>query len=179
MIDLSRWINPTTVLTTEADAHAVGQAGAAGAFLQAANGLLGALVVALDIDGYLALMRRGTAAIYGEGSEAGQAGLAMMTPAMVYFIIATSVATALVYVVLGWVQWRKPNVVIPLLLGLLSAYGLLTMFLSLLNGKVAQIQTPVWQLFLSVVVGLVSVVFFYNGFRGADRLSKLRREAVV
>lgn len=179
MIDLSRWINPTTVLTTEADAHAVGQAGAAGAFLQAANGLLGALVVALDIDGYLALMRRGMAAIYGEGSEAGQAGLAMMTPAMVYFIIATSVATALVYVVLGWVQWRKPNVVIPLLLGLLSAYGLLTMFLSLLNGKVAQIQTPVWQLFLSVVVGLVSVVFFYNGFRGADRLSKLRREAVV
>jgi hypothetical protein len=179
MIDLSRWINPTTVLTTEAEAHAAGRAGAAGAWLQAANGLLGALVIALDVDGYLALMRRTTAAIYGEGSEMGQAGLAMMTPAMVYFTIATSVVAALVYVVLGWVQWRKPNVVIPLLLGLLTAYGLLTMLLSVLNGKVAQIQTPAWQLFLSIVVGLVSLVFFYNGFRGADRLSKLRREAVV
>lgn len=179
MIDLSRWINPTTVLTTEAEARAAGRAGAAGAFLQAANGLLGALVVALNIDGYLGVMRRTTAAVYGEGSEAGRAGLAMMTPAMVYFIIATSVAVALVYVVLGWVQWRKPNVVIPLLLGLLSGYGLLTMVLSVLNGKAAQIQSPVWQLCLGVVVGLVSVVFFYNGFRGADRLSKLRREAVV
>ncbi len=136
MTDLPRWLNPTTVLTTEDDARVAGRAGAVGAFLQAANGLLGGLIIAVNIDGYLAQLRRVTVTLHGENSAAGQAGLAMMTPSLVYFTIATSVVISLVYAVLGWVQWRKPNAVIPLLLGLFSAYGLLTMALSGLNREV-------------------------------------------
>ena len=179
MTDLSRWINPTTVLTTEGEARTAGQAGAAGAFLQVANVLLGVLIIAVNVDGYLAQLRRAAVAVYGENSAAGQAGLAIMTPAMVYFTIATSVVIALVYVVLGWVQWRKPNVVIPLLLGLLTAYGLCTMLLSLVNGTAANAQVPLWRMAVGAVVGLVSLVLFYNGFRGANRLSNLRRQAAA
>ncbi len=179
MTDLSRWLDPTTVLTTEEEARTAGRGGAAGAFLQAAHGLLGALIIAVNVDGYLAQLRRVTIAMYGEGTPVGQASLAMMTPTMVYFTVATSVVVALVYAVVGWVQWRKPNVIIPLLLGLFTAYGVLSVLLSVLNGKFAQIQAPVWQSVLGVVIGLVSLVLFYNGFRGANRLSKLRQEAVA
>ncbi len=67
-----------------------------GAFLQAANGLLGGLIIAVNIDGYLAQLRRVTVTLYGENSAAGQAGLAMMTPSLVYFTIATSVVISLI-----------------------------------------------------------------------------------
>ncbi len=41
------------------------------------------------------------------------------------------------------------------------------MALSGLNGKFAQVQSPIWQWLLAVVVGVASLVLFYNGFKRA------------
>jgi hypothetical protein len=179
--DLSRMINPTTPIQTEGDALAVGRAGALGAFLMAAASVVGALEIVLSVDTYLAKMRQATIAMYGEGTEVARTALSMMTPSMIYMTVAVTLVFALIYAVLGAVQWRKPNVVIPLLLGLLSAYGLLTMLLGHLNGtaSAAQMHIPIWRQGLSAVVAIAALALFYNGFRGANRLSKLRNAATA
>lgn len=174
-------INPTASIQAEGDALAAGRAGALGAFLMATASVIGALEIVLSVNAYLAKMREATIALYGEGTEVGRAALSMMTPTMIYMTVTVTLVFALLYAVLGAVQWRKPNVVIPLLLGLLSAYGLLTMLLGQLNGSAvaAQMHIPIWRQFLSAAVAIAALVLFYNGFRGASRLSKLRREAAA
>lgn len=179
MADLSRMINPTASIQTQSDALAAGRAGALGAFLMAAASVIGSLEIFLTADAYLAKMRAATIAQYGEGTEVAQAALSMMTPTMIHMTVTMTLVFAVLYVVLGAVQWRKPNVIIPLLLGLLSAYGLATMLLAQLNGSAvaAQMHVPIWRQALSAVVAIAALLLFYNGFRGANRLSKLRREA--
>ena len=177
--DLVRILNPTLPLATEADAVAAGRAGAVAAFLTAASSLFGALMIILTADAYVAQLRETTIAMYGATSETAKASLAMMTPTLVYFTAITSLVFAAVYVVLGVVQWRKPNTVIPLLLGLFAVYGLVMMAIGHLSGSIAasHLHIPVWRQALSGVIALVAVVLFYNGFRGASRLSKLRAAA--
>jgi hypothetical protein len=179
--DLLRVINPMAPIETESDARTAGRAGAIGAFLMAAAGVIGALEMILTVDAYLAVMRDTTVAMYGEGTETTRAALTMMTPTMVYMTAAFSLVVVLVYAVLGAVQWRKPNAVIPLLLGLWSAYGLLMVLIGHLNGTAAaaHLHIPIWRQVLSVAVGMAALVFFYAGFRGANRLGKLRREAAA
>jgi len=175
MTDLSRWLNPAAAISTEDEALASGRAGAVGAFVTAAHGLFGALLIAVNIDGYLAQLRSVTSTMYGENSQAGQAAMAMMGPAMVYTTLALSFGIAAVFVVLGAVQWRKPNPVIPLLLGLLALYSLLMLILGMVNPATAHAHMiPVWRQVLAVVVDLVCLLLFYNGLRGANRLRKLR-----
>ena len=103
----------------------------------------------------------------------------MMTPQFVYITAVTSLIFALVIVVVGVVQWRKPNLVIPLILGLLTAYGLLTLLLGLLNGGAASaaMVVPMWRNVLAIVVDVVCLALFWAGFRGGKRLSDLRRAA--
>lgn len=178
MTDLSRWFNPAVAISTEDEALASGRAGAVGAFVTAAHGLFGAALIAVNIDGYLAQLRAVTAAMYGQDSATGQAAMAMMGPAMVYWTLTVSVVMAAVFVVLGVVQWRKPNAVIPLLMGLLTLYSLVTMLLAMVNPMTAGVHmVPVWRQALAVVVDLSCLLLFYNGLRGANRLRKLREAA--
>ncbi|MEJ2816248.1 MULTISPECIES: hypothetical protein [unclassified Caulobacter] len=178
MNDLSRWLNPAAAISTEDEALASGRAGAVGAFVSAAHGLFGAALIAVNIDGYLAQLRAVTATMYGESSQAGQAALAMMGPAMVYTTLAMSVGFAAVFAIVGVVQWRKPNAVIPLLLGLLALYSLLMLVLNMANPATASAHMiPAWRQALAVVVDLVCLLLFYNGLRGANRLRKLRDAA--
>jgi hypothetical protein len=178
MTDLSRWFNPTAPITTGDEALVSSRAGAIGAFIVAAHGLFGAALIAMNIDGYLAQLRAATAAMYGEASETARAAMAMMGPTMVYSTLAVSFAMAAVFVVLGVVQWRKPNAVVPLLMGLLTLYGLVTMGLGMINPATAGLHMiPAWRQALAVVVDLVCLLLFYNGARGANRLRKLREAA--
>lgn len=177
MTDLSRWFNPAVAISTEDEAVASGRAGAVGAFVVAAHGLFGAALIAVNIDGYLAQLRAVTATMYGESSQ-GHAAMAMMGPAMVYWTLTVSVVMAAVFAVLGVVQWRKPNAVIPLLMGLLTLYSLVMMLLGMVNPTTANLHmVPAWRQALAVVVDGVCLLLFYNGLRGANRLRKLREAA--
>jgi len=177
MTDLSRWLNPAAAISTEDEALASGRAGAVGAFVTAAHGLFGAALIAVNIDGYLAQLRSATTAMYGESSQ-GQAAMAMMGPAMVYWTLTVSVVMAAVFAVLGVVQWRKPNAAIPLLMGLLTLYSVVMMLLTMVNPMTAGVHMiPVWRQALAGVVDVICLLLFYNGLRGANRLRKLREAA--
>jgi hypothetical protein len=174
-------INPTKPVKTEDEARAAARAGAWGAFLMAVPGAAVALNMLFTADAYLAKLRAATIALYGEGSATAQAAMTMMTPQFVYITGATSLIFALVIVVLGVVQWRKPNLVIPLILGLLTAYGLLTLLLGLVNGSAASaaMAIPMWRNVLAAVVDVTCLALFWAGFRGGKRLSDLRRAATA
>jgi hypothetical protein len=173
-------INPTKPVKTEDEARAAARAGAWGAFVMAVPSAAAALNMLLTADAYLVKLRAATVALYGEGSATAEAALTMMTPQFVYITAVTSLIFALVIVVVGVVQWRKPNLVIPLILGLLTAYGLLTLLLGLLNGGAATAaMVPMWRNVLAVVVDVVCLALFWAGFRGGKRLSDLRRAATA
>jgi hypothetical protein len=177
MIDLSRWFNPAAALSTEGEALAACRAGAVGAFVMAANGLFGVLLTVTQIGPDMARLHRETAATLGHQTPAAREALSTIGPAMVYFILGVSGVLALVVAILGVVQWRKPNLVIPPPLGLVALYGLLTTVMGLVNGSAAaaaRAGMPFWRYDLSVVVSLVCLLLFYNGLRGARRLRKLR-----
>lgn len=173
-------INPTKPVKTEDEARAAARAGAWGAFVMAVPSAAAALNMLLTADAYLVKLRAATVALYGEGSATAEAALTMMTPQFVYITAVTSLIFALVIVVVGVVQWRKPNLVIPLILGLLTAYGLLTLLLGLLNGGAATAaMVPMWRNVLAIVVDVACLALFWAGFRGGKRLSDLRRAATA
>jgi hypothetical protein len=109
--------------------------------------------VEMVVDGYLAA--HVLAVMYGETGD-----LFQMTPggavdddaAIRLYLGGLGAWRGLVF--LGVVQWRKPNPIIPLLLGLFTAYGLL-----MLPGPGAPIRISRWRKALSVVV--VALVLFY------------------
>jgi hypothetical protein len=115
--------------------------------------------------------------MYGENTAAGQAALGMMTPLFVYITAGTSILFALGIAALGAVQWKKPNLVIPLIFGLFTAYSLAMLVLNLLNGNPASaaMAIPMWRNILAGVVDVTALVLFWAGFRGGKQLSDLRR----
>ena len=129
MTDLLRLLNPTTRLEGESDALAAGRAGALGAFLLAVGGV----IVVLTADSYAVQLRTAALAMHGD-PKAAQKTAALMTPTLVYASAIYSVVCALVLVVLGAVQRRKPNTIIPLILGLLTAYSVLMFVIGKLPG---------------------------------------------
>lgn len=179
MADYLRMINPATSVATEDEAATAARAGALGAFLMAVPGVVASVAMLVDIDGYLAKLRHVMAVMYGETSEVFRMSVATLTPQLIYFSATWGVALSLGIVVLGVVQWRKPNPIVPLLLGLFTAYGLLMLILGLvrLNPAAAAMKIPAWRNALAVVIDLVVLVLFYSGFRGASRLAKLRKAA--
>lgn len=180
MTDYLRTLNPAASLATEDEAVTAARAGALGAFLMAVPGFVASVIMLLDVDGYLAKTRRVMAVMYGETSELFQMTAATLTPQLIYFSAAWGVALSLGIVVLGVVQWKKPNSVIPLVLGLFTAYGLLMLLLGLMraNPAAAAMGIPLWRNILAALIDVAALVLFYAGFRGGNRLAKLRRAAV-
>ncbi|MDR7116415.1 hypothetical protein [Caulobacter sp. BE254] len=181
MIDYVRMINPATSLATEDEATTAARAGALGAFLMAVLGFVASVAMLLDVDGYLAKMRHVMTAMYGEKSELVQMSLSTLTPQLVYISAAWGVALSLGIVILGVVQWKKPNLVIPLVLRLFTAYGLLMLLLGLMraNPAAAAMEIPLWRNALAVLIDLACLVLFWTGFRGGKRLNDLRRAAAT
>ena len=178
MTDLLRLLNPTTRLEGESDALAAGRAGALGAFLLAVGGVIGAVIVVLTADSYAAQLRTAALAMHGD-PKAAQKTAALMTPTLVYASAIYSVVCALVLVVLGAVQRRKPNTIIPLILGLLTAYSVLMFVIGKLPGAMSiHMELPVWRQVLIQTANVAALVFFYAGFRGANRLAKLRKATI-
>lgn len=177
MTDYLRMINPTTSVVTEKEAATAARAGTLGAFLMAVPGFVASAAMLLDVDGYLAKLRRVMAIMYGGTSDLFQVSAAALTPQLVYISAFWGVALSLGIVILGVVQWRKPNPIIPFVLGLFTAYGLLMLLLGLVhaNPAAAAMEVPAWRNALAAVIDLVVLVLFYASFRGASRLAKLRK----
>lgn len=108
--------------------------------------------------------------------EVAAASRDMMGPGLVQGLIYFSIAQALLFFVLGAVQWRKPNKWIPLIVFLFFAYSLLSVpKMIYLTGF--QFEGPPWGIIRTALESFLLVVIFWAGFRGGDRLDKLKKAA--
>jgi hypothetical protein len=159
-------INPMAPINTEADARAAARASAVAIFIGVLYGLFG-LVFGMDA------MRAGVDAQMASSPQAG-----MTSETLVNIAVGMAVFFIVVQLVLGWVQWAKPNVVIPIIFAILVAWGLVSVIL-VKAGAFPGAETPLWMTVLAVVVMVVELVLHITGVRGASKLDKLRKAGPV
>jgi len=173
MTDIARALNPTAPITTEAEAIAAARASAIAIFLGVLWGVIG--VIYLMTAGQ-AVMDAAVAQATAQNPEAaGMAGMMAQTA------LWMSVGLVVIQAILGFVQWSKPGIVIPIIFLILVAFGfvsgLLSMAMAGQTGMPAAAQTPVWQLWGSFVVMAIELLLHITGIRGASKLDKLRMAA--
>ena len=163
MNDWIKAMNPLSAATTEADALKAARASAIAIFIGAIYGAVG-LMFGMDT------MKAGI-----EAQAAAQA------PGMgdTMFMIAIGLAAVVVVIqlVLGFVQWAKPNSVIPIIFVILVAYGLISIPLGRMmaeNMGAEAPNVPVWQMVSGAVVMVVELILHIAGIRGANALKRFR-----
>lgn len=173
MTDWVRASNPTAPITNEAEARAAARASAIAIFLGALWGIVG--IIYLMTSGQ-AVMEAAMAQAAADAPEmAGMTGL--MTQAALWI----SVGFVVIQLIIGLVQWAKPNIVIPIIFLMLVAFGLVTgvfgMVMAGQDGMPETAAAPVWQVWGGLVILVIQLVMHIAGIRGASRLDKLRFEA--
>lgn len=177
MLDKLRLLNPLTPIQTADDASDVARAGAVGAFLTAISGVIGGVQMFLNRDQMLAIARESANAA-GQDPDVARQTAAIMEGAMTIVPIAMSVVMVLIYLVFGIVQWRRRTMLIPLLMFLFSAYGVVAGLVGLLGrGSAARAQyqallPPLWQQLAGWVFAVAVMALFWAGYRGGDWLKK-------
>ncbi len=173
MTDLMRALNPTAPITTEAEAKAAARASAIAIFLGVVWGLVG---IAYLLTAGQAAMDAAIAQASAESPEAaGMAGMMAQTA------LWLSIGLVVIQLVLGFVQWAKPGIVIPIIFAILVAFGLVSGVLGLMMSGQQDVpeaaQAPMWQVATGFVVMVVQLVLHITGIRGARQLDKLRFQA--
>ncbi len=171
MTDMVRAMNPTANISNAEEAKAAARASAIAIFLGVLWGIVG--LVWLMGPGAAVMDAAMAEAAAATPEAAGMAG--MMTGA------AIGIAGFLIVVqlILGLVQWFKPNIVIPILFTILVVYGLGTtalglMMVSQMEVPTAAAATPAWQTWGGVVLMVIQLIMHIAGIRGASALRKFR-----
>jgi hypothetical protein len=168
-------MNPTAPLNSEADARTAARASAISIFIGV---VMGVITVLMLMNGGLAEMEAAMQAQAAPDPQtAGMAG-AMMQGAL-YFTIFLVV----LQLILGFVQWARPNIVIPILFLVLIVYGLGSTALGMMMAGDAAVpqtsmNTPAMTAF-TIVVLLIQALLHVVGIRGASALNRFRRGEVV
>lgn len=183
---MSTWItaaNPAAPIITAEDARAAARSSAIGAWIGAANGVFGSIVAWTQKDEIAAMMRAATEAEFArqpgmDTAEAAQAQAVTMAAmeGMAPVIIGLTLVFAVIYAILGFVQWKKPNVVIPIILLILTVLGvLLTVQSAVTQPEMTAFYGPLqWIVF---AVTLITLVLHIAGLRGGLALKRFREEA--
>jgi len=163
-------LNPFKPLLTEQEASTAARAGAVGAFLSVASSVQGLVEVYLTRDKMFAAM----AGVPKPSAKAGQVSEAMMDTiqtGVFGFALGMVALIGAVYLVFGIIQWRRRTMLIPLIMFLFSAYGVLMGVLGLLMPHAAM-ATPVWRTVLALALEIVLLALFWAGFRGGRYLRR-------
>jgi len=112
----------------------------------------------------------------GESPEmAGMAGM------MAQLALWMAIFFVVLQLILGFVQWAKPNKVIPILFIILVVYGIGSAALGqMMAGQMegaAAAQGPLWLTIGGYVVLVVELVLHIAGVRGASALDRIRMDA--
>lgn len=173
MTDWIKASNPSAPITTEADAIGAARASALAIFLGVIWGGVG---VAL-------LMTSGSAEIEAAMAQASAdtPEMAGMGGAMVQIAMWSAIGLCVIQLVLGLVQWAKPNIVIPIIFAILVAFGLVSgVFGLMMAGQEGMPETaaaPNWQVYVGFVILVVQLVMHIAGIRGARALDRIRMAA--
>lgn len=174
MIDKLSFLNPLKPLPDGQETLAT-RVSAITFFVLAVEGLWGAISGWFQRDAVLAEMRQ---AVEGgiARTDVAKASLDMVGPGLVQGMLLFGLGQALLFLVLGLIQWRRPNKWIPLILFLFFAYSLLSVpQMVYLTGF--RFDGPPWGLIRTVVETSVLLLIFWAAFRGGDRLGKLKTGA--
>ena len=170
MTDWIKASNPTAPVTTEAEAIAAARASAVAIFIGV---IWGAVGVALLMTGGSAEMEAAMAAASADTPE-----MAGMGGAMVQIAMWTAIGFCVIQLIIGLVQWAKPNIVIPIIFAILVAFGLVTgLFGMMMAGQEGMPETaaaPAWQTWVGLVILVVQLVMHIAGIRGASAMNKFR-----
>lgn len=168
MSDWIKAINPTAPITNEHEALRAARASAIGVAVGVAVGIVGIVQMIIKKDEIIAAAEAAAAdpAVAGMGSTMAQVAL--------YFAIGLVIIQA----ILAFVQWAKPNIIIPILFAVLVVGGvLLGLIGQAMPSPVERPDIPVWQVALTYIIAIVQFVLHVAGIRGASKLDKLRYEA--
>lgn len=173
MTDWIKASNPTSPITTEAEAIGAARASALAIFLGVIWGGIG---VALLMTGGSAEIEAAMAQASADTPE-----MAGMGGAMVQIAMWSAIGICAIQLVLGLVQWAKPNVVIPIIFAILVAFGLVSgVFGLMMAGQEGMPETaaaPTWQVYVGFGILVIQLVMHVAGIRGARALDKLRMAA--
>jgi len=165
MTDIVRAMNPMGSLTTEEAARGAARASAigivVGAIHQAVGGWYSTTPEAQESAARMVESLTGQAANPDQFAAQSQMGL-YVTGAFV-----------LLQLVLAVVQWRKPNVVLPILFLVLVIWGLGMAVLALVVPAMSGAQ-PMWLTTFTLVMMLIAAILHISGIRGASALTKFR-----
>ena len=95
-------------------------------------------------------------------------------------VIWSAIGLCVIQLVLGLVQWAKPNVVIPIIFAILVAFSLLSgLFGMVMSGQegAAEAAAPGWQLYVGLVILVIQLDLHIAGIRGARALDRIRLAA--
>jgi len=172
MTDWAKAINPTAALATEDDAISAARGSAIAIFLGVVWGVVG--IIYLMTAGQAAMQAAVTQASAESPGMVGAVGQIALWTA-IFFVVAQAV--------IGFIQWSKPNIVIPIIFLILVVFGLimgvfgLMMANSMPEVAEAQAQTPAWQTWIGMLLMIVQAVMHIAGIRGASALDKIRTRA--
>ncbi|WP_298095952.1 hypothetical protein [Brevundimonas sp.] len=172
MTDWIKAVNPMASITTEAEAIGASRASALAIFLGV---IWGAVGVYFLVSGGSAEMEAAMAAAAADAPE-----MAGMGEIAVQIAIWSAIGLCVIQLVLGLVQWAKPNVVIPIIFAILVAFSLLSgLFSMVMSGQegVAEAAAPGWQLYVGLVILVIQLDLHIAGIRGARALDRIRLAA--
>jgi hypothetical protein len=172
MTDWIKAVNPMASITTEAEAIGAARASALAIFLGV---IWGAVGVYFLVSGGSAEMEAAMAAATADAPEMAGMGEIAMQIAM-----WSAIGLCGIQLVLGLVQWGKPNVVIPIIFTILVAFSLLSgVFGMVMSGQdgTAEAAAPGWQLYVGLVILVVQLDLHIAGIRGARALDRIRMAA--
>jgi len=169
---MSNWLtamNPSSPITTEAEAERAAKASAISIMIGVVVGLVG-----------LAWTFANPAAIHEAVAAASQNDPAAAAASQGALQVGMWIAggMVLVQIVLGTIQWRNPGKFIAILFMVLIAFGLVsTLAAPMMAGMAPGMpETPMWQIVLSVVVMIVQMVLHVAGLRGINQLDRIQMQ---
>jgi hypothetical protein len=169
MTDMVRAMNPTAAINDAAQAKAAARASAVAIFLGVVWGAIGlAWMMGPGAEVMEAAMAEATSA------SSGPAGMAGVATSMAIGFGAFLIVCQLI---LGLVQWFKPNIVIPILFTVLVVFGLGNALLGMVMAGQMGLEAaagPVCQMYGSLAVMVVELILHIAGIRGASALAKFR-----
>ena len=170
MTDMVRAMNPMGAINNAAEAKAAARASAIAIFLGVIWGIIG-LAWMMGPGAEVMEAAMASAAAGSPGGEGMGGMMASMALGFAAFLI-------LCQVILGLVQWFKPNIVIPILFTVLVVYGLGSAILALTMadqlGMGAAPQMPAWQTWGGIAVMVVELILHIAGIRGGSAMNKFR-----
>ena len=168
MTDIIKAMNPTALLTTEEAALDAAKVSAVGIVIGAIHQAVGAWYATTPAAAAAA------AAMVEQltGQTPDPASLAQQSQMGLMF----GVALIVIALILAFVQWRKPNIVLPILFLILVIWSLGGACLALAMPAMSGGQ-PMWLTAFSVVTMAIAAIMHIASIRGVGALNKIRMEA--